>query len=105
MSPTNTTCFSVGDKARLTFTVLSTGGAGVDTTVTVLIQPPTGTVVRGVATSTGGSTWITRDSAGHWHADYLTTVPGRHPYTFRSTGTIQATTSGAFTVRSLEASS
>ncbi len=102
MPPTNTTCFSVGDTARLSFTVLSTGGAGIDTTVTVIIQPPTGAPLVGTST---GSTWITRDAAGYWHADYLTAQSGRHPYTFRSTGSIKATTSGAFTVRALGASS
>lgn len=103
--PTNTTAYSVGDRARVSFSVVSTAGAPVDTRVAVQVLSPSGVLSTGYKTSTGGgSTWITRESAGLWHADYTVTEAGRFPYTFRSTGAVIATTSGAFCVRALEAS-
>jgi hypothetical protein len=103
--PTNTTAYTVGDQARIAFTVRSTAGAYVDTRVAVNVLSPSGATSTGYRTSTGGgSTWITRESAGLWHADVDVTEAGRWAYTFRSTGVIVDVVTGAFAARALEAS-
>lgn len=104
--PTNTTAYSVGDEARLTFTVLSTAGAGANTSVTFIVNPPTGAAwVRSAGPTTAGTTAINHTATGVWQADYLITEPGRHTFAMRSTGTVTLTTDGAFTARALGASS
>ena len=103
--PTNTTAYTVGDDARISFAVQSTAGVYTDTRVAVNVLAPSGVLSTGYKTSTGGgSTWITRESAGLWHADVRVTEPGRWAYTFRSTGVIVDTVTGAFAAKSLEAS-
>jgi hypothetical protein len=103
--PTNTTAYTVGDQARIAFAVRSTAGAYVDTPVAVNVRAPSGVTSTGAATSTGGgSTWITREGTGLWHADVTVTEAGRWAYTFRSTGVIVDTVTGAFAARALEAS-
>lgn len=107
--PTNTTAYSVGDQVRLTFNVESTSGAGANTSVTFIVNPPTGSTVaawvRSAGPTTAGTTAVFHDATGVWHADYLITEPGRHTYAMRSTGTVTLTTDGAFTARALGASS
>lgn len=107
--PTNTTAYSVGDQARLTFSVLSTAGAGANTSVTFIVNPPpdsTGVAwVRAAGPTTAGTTAISHVATGQWQADYLITEPGRHTFAMRSTGLVTLSTDGAFTARALGASS
>lgn len=107
--PTNTTAYSVGDQARLTFTVLSTAGVGANTSVTFIVNPPTGSTldawVRSAGPTTAGTTAINHVATGQWQADYTVTEPGRWTFAMRSTGTVTLTTDGAFAVRALGASS
>lgn len=103
--PTNTTAYTVGDVARVSFAVQSTAGVNTDTRVAVNVLSPSDVLTTGYRTSTGaGSTWIAREGAGLWHADVPVTEAGRWRYTFRSTGAIIDTVTGAFAAKALEAS-
>lgn len=104
--PTYTDAYTVGDVVRLSFSVLSTGSTYVNTAVTFIVNPPTSTAwTRSAGPSTAGSTAISHDATGQWHADYPITEAGRHTFAMRSTGTVRCTTDGAFTARALGASS
>ena len=107
--PTYTDAYTVGDIVRLSFSVLSTGSTYVNTAVTFIVNPPADSTAsawtRSAGPSTAGSTAISHDATGRWHADYPVTVPGRHTFAMRSTGTVRCTTDGAFAVRALGASS
>lgn len=102
--PCNTTAYSVGDLARLSFTVTSTGNVPTMTEVTVVVVPPTDstagkTVVFGHADGSASSTALYSPTPGAWVCDYPIVVPGRHTYGFESVGAVTATTEGAFAVR------
>lgn len=103
--PCNTTSYSIGDVAQLTFTVADDAGTATNTAVKVVVKPPTGPVYVGYGTSTGGtpSTGMSNLGAGYWRCDYPITMAGRHAYSFTSSGVVTATTSGAFAVRHTEA--
>lgn len=97
--PTWSSCFSVGDRARLSFAVNTTAAAPINTTVMVVVNAPSG-AKRTVVT---GSTGLTNDGVGRWHTDYPCAEAGRHTYFMRSTGAVNASTSGAFAVRPVAA--
>lgn len=102
--PMNTTAYSVGDLARLSFSVASTANVPTMTEVTVVVVPPSTSglpkfIVRGHPDGSASSTALYSPTVGSWVCDYLIQTPGRHVYGFESSGTITATTEGAFAVR------
>lgn len=102
---------SVGDAVRLNFSLTSTGGSATDSDVTLIVEPPAGEplVLTSTSTATAStslpSTNVVHLATGSYYADVLSTGPGRYAYHWRSTGTIHASTDGAWAVRPAAASS
>ncbi len=96
--PTNTTAFSIGDDIRLQVIVTNTTGAVVDTGVTLIVNSPSTRIVYGPVTSTD-STVLDNSTIGTWHKIINPNRAGRWTYQWKSTGTVNVTTGGAFAVR------
>ena len=98
MAVNTTSGRSIGDRVRLGFTVATTGGTATDSDVTLILQPPTGSVVVQVSTSTA-STGVEHIATGSYRYEFNTTAAGDYKYQFRSTGTVTASTGGRIAVR------
>ena len=90
--------YNIGDEARCSI-VFTVGGVATDpTTVTFKITPPGGittTYIYGIDAE------LVKDSAGHYHVDYIPSVNGLHYYRFEGTGACQTAEGANFLVTSL----
>ncbi len=95
--PTNTTAPSVGDDKRLIVVVRNSTGARVNTGMTLVVNSPSTRVVYGPVTSTN-STTLDNTTLGTWQKTINFNRAGRWTYEWSSTGTVNATTGGAYAV-------
>ena len=90
--------FLIGDGVRLenTWRVPATAAGAVTdpTTVTLRIEPPTGSVVSFVY-----PTGVVKVSTGYYRYDYVPTLAGRYWWRWEGTGAAQGAEEGRFTVR------
>lgn len=104
--PTNTSPYSIGDAARLTFTVTSTAGVATNTAVRLIVNTPSGgATVAAAGPSTAGAQGIAHSATGVWTYDYQSTEAGRYTYRWESTGSVKQSTEGAWAVYPRKASS
>jgi hypothetical protein len=84
--------YIVGTLARITFTITTSAGAPVDSSeLTLQIKTPD-KVVTDISSS------IVHDSAGNYHADFITSQIGPHTYEVSSSGSVQISGLGKFLV-------
>lgn len=93
------TTYDKGDVIRVqnkyTTSTESTNGAD-PSNVEFHYTPPDGTTISATATSTGG---LVRASSGVYFYDIITTSSGQYDWMHRSTGNVQTTVQGWFSVR------
>lgn len=96
--PTNTTAYSVGDDVRLQTVVRSTADVLTDSTVTLFIKAPNGTVTKYGPTASTNSTALDHIATGTWRRLLQVSSAGLHKYQWQSSGVIRVSTGGHFTV-------
>ena len=89
--------FHIGDGIRLSvvFTVCATGADADPTTVTLIVEDPSGTQT----TYTWAGATVTRDSEGHFHTDIEVDTAGAWHYRWVGTGAVIAAVEGSLYVQ------
>ena len=87
----------VGDRVRISTTVLNSAGTATDpTTLTFKIVTPAGVTTTYVY---GTDAELVKASTGNYYVDYTTPTYGRFPYRWVATGNVTQATEGTLVVR------
>lgn len=88
--------YAVGQAVTLSATFKTNVGVATDpTTIALKVRTPDGLTTA----YTYAAAQLTRDSAGAYHLDYTTALPGAHVYRFEGAGAVAAVAEGTFMVR------
>jgi hypothetical protein len=94
---TSLDAYNVGDTVRLTFTVKTSTGGPVDTSVRLVVGNSTN---AGTAYTTSSMTHV---GTGSWRKDIRVDAAGRWSYRWQSTGAVVQVDEGAFAVSRVKA--